>query len=134
MSVTKPDTRFKETMGAFFHDLLRAAGITMTPVNAHERIREIGERIASAIEHAAERKSIQVIRKLQTAVSEAFAKMEKVLEKVRAVVGLHEVMLENVHETQKKQADEIMHLKADVRSLIKDLNRIDKSYNPAPMK
>jgi hypothetical protein len=134
MSVTKPDTRFKETMGAFFHDLLRAAGITMTPGNSHERIRQIGERMAAAIEHASERKSIQVIRKLQTAVSEAFSKMETVLEKVRTVVGLHEVMLENIHETQKKQAAQIEHLKADVKSLTKDLNRIDPSYNPAPMK
>jgi hypothetical protein len=60
--------------------------------------------------------------------------MEKSLDKVKTIVGLHDAMLESVHETQKKQADEIMHLKADVRSLTKDLNRVDESYNPAPMK
>jgi hypothetical protein len=95
-NVTPPDARFKENMGAFFHDLLRAAGITMTPGNAHERIREVGERMAAAIEHASERKSIQVIRKLQTAVSEAFDKMEKELASVQELVLAQQKVMEDL--------------------------------------
>ena len=69
--------RFREHMGGFFHDLLRAAGITMTPTNTNERIRQIGERMAKTIEHAAELKSIEVIKKLQAAVLDAFKKVEE---------------------------------------------------------
>ena len=126
MTVTKPDNRFKETMGAFFHDLLRAAGITMTPGNSHERIRQIGEQMASSIEHASERKSIQVIRKLQTAVSDAFTKMEKALDEVKTLVLAHQPVLENVHEVQKKQAEDMENLKTEARILRRELDALKK--------
>lgn len=101
---TKEDTRFKEHMGGFFHELLRAAGITMTPSNTDERIRSIGERMASTIEHAAERKAVELIKRLQDAVSGAFVKMEAKLDvqedllvKLNARVALLEKM-QKTHE------------------------------------
>jgi hypothetical protein len=75
--VTEDDRQFKEYMGGFFHEMLRAAGVTMVQGNSFERIRSIGERTASAIEHAAERKSVQVIKKLQEAVKLAFGRTEE---------------------------------------------------------
>jgi hypothetical protein len=83
---TKEDGRFREFMGGFFHDFLRASGITMTPGNTNERLREIGERMASTIEHAAERKAVELIKRLQDAVSGAFVKMETQLDKQEILI------------------------------------------------
>lgn len=65
-------SKFQEDMGGFFHDLLRAAGITMTPVNAMERLRDAGNKVGAAIEHEARVQSIKIVKKLQDAVSSAF--------------------------------------------------------------
>jgi hypothetical protein len=81
-NVTPPNKRFRETMGGFFHDLLKAAGISMLPTTAHDRIRKIGEQLAASIEHNAERKAVEVIRRLQAAVKKGFLAMEADLEKI----------------------------------------------------
>jgi predicted nucleic acid-binding Zn-ribbon protein len=85
--------RFKQNMGSFFHDLFRASGLTMTAMNATERVRATGERMASSIEAAATRKSIQVIRQLQTAVTDAFVLMENALKEVKTVCRAHSGLL-----------------------------------------
>lgn len=111
-SLTEHDSKFKETMGAFFHDLLRAAGITMLPGNSHERIRSIGERMASAIEHASERKSIQVIKKLQAAVATGFEGLEGALNEVKALVVKHHALIENLKTEQDELKNRIESLEA----------------------
>jgi BMFP domain-containing protein YqiC len=78
--LTPDDNRFAELVGGFFHQLLKAGGVSMMPTTSHERIREVGEQFARSIEAAAERKSVLVIRKLQTAVKDAFVRMEVTLD------------------------------------------------------
>jgi hypothetical protein len=80
MTVTKTDPKFREHMGGFFHDLLRAGGVSMPATNSLDRIRTIGEKMADTIEHAAERKSIQVVERLQIAVVDAFNQVEAKLQ------------------------------------------------------
>jgi hypothetical protein len=79
-------SKFQEQLGGFFHDLLKAAGITMVPVKATERIREVGERLAKTIEVQAEKKAIDVIKRLQKPVKEGFELMEQELNELRARV------------------------------------------------
>lgn len=95
-NLTPDDNRFAELVGGFFHQLLRAGGVSMMPTTAHERLREVGEQFARCVEAAAERKSVLVIRKLQAAVKNAFVAMEASLDSVvsrseanrRALLGL----------------------------------------------
>ena len=94
--VTPANPQFKEHLGGFFHDLLRAAGVTMTPTKSTERIREIGARMADAIEHAAERKSIQVIKKLQDAVVGAFNKVEDRLNTQSELIAVQQKLIEKL--------------------------------------
>jgi len=108
---------FKENMGSFFHDMLRAAGLTMQQGNSHERIRSIGERMASSIEAAATRKSIEVIRTLQSAVTDAFVLMEKALKEVRGVTTNHQAVITNLIEDQKAQSEAIRALKVKIQDL-----------------
>lgn len=77
--VTPHDKRFAEMVGGFFYQLLKAGGVSMMPTSAHERLRDVGEQFARSVESAAERTSILVIRKLQTAVKSAFEAMEQAL-------------------------------------------------------
>ncbi len=116
-NITEQDERFKENMGGFFHDLLRASGITMLPTTATSRIRSIGEQMASAIEHAAERKSIQVIQKLQKAISIAFVKMEAELNIVKELVSKHNAIMENLLEDQKRN----ITVQEELKNRIEDL-------------
>lgn len=106
------DSSFREHMGSFFHDLLRAAGITMIPGNANERLRSIGERMASAIERAAERQAIEVIKRLQSAVSEAFRALEKELEDQKALIQAHHTLIENLLDEQKRLRLQLEDLRA----------------------
>lgn len=75
--------RFAEFMGGFFHDFLRAAGITMTPGNTMERVRAIGEKMGKAISDQAEKKAVQIIEQLQDHVIAGFVKMEEAFDKVK---------------------------------------------------
>jgi ubiquinone biosynthesis protein UbiJ len=75
--VTPHNERFSEILGGLFSELLRVGGMSMLAIKAHERIREVGRKTAAVIEFHAERKAVEVARKLQTAVSEAFTQMEK---------------------------------------------------------
>ena len=75
--VTPRNERFAEILGGLLYELMRAAGVNMQPVKAHERIREVGRKTAVTIEFHAERKAVEVARKLQTAVKDAFEAMEK---------------------------------------------------------
>lgn len=76
-TVTPNDPRFVEILSGLFHDLLRAGGVQLQGIKAFERIREVGKKTAETIEYHAERKAVDVIKKLQVAVSEAFRAMEK---------------------------------------------------------
>lgn len=76
-TVTGTNERFAEILGGLFYELLRAGGVNMQPVKAHERIREVGRKTGATIEFHAERKAIEVARKLQEAVKNAFIEMEK---------------------------------------------------------
>ena len=75
--VTPNNERFAEIFGGLLYELLRAGGVNMQPIGAHERIREVGRKLASTIEFHAERKAVDVARKLQVAVKEAFEAYEK---------------------------------------------------------
>lgn len=77
---------FKESVGGFFHDLLRSAGVTMLPGNSFERIREIGERLGGSIEHAAETKAIESVNSVQSETQSAFVKVEEEFKKHKAVL------------------------------------------------
>ena len=74
--VTKKVPQFAEHMAGFIHEIFRGAGISMVATNAMERVRATGERMANAIEYAAERKAIMVAQRLQVAVSDGFTKLE----------------------------------------------------------
>lgn len=100
--ITKEDVKFKEYMGGFFYDLLRASGITMLPGNSHERLRAVGERMASAIETSSERKSIQVIKKLQFSVVQAFEKIEDELDEIKEIQKENQELIEELEEKIKE--------------------------------
>ena len=87
--------RFAEHMGGFFHDFLRAAGITMTPGNTMERVRSIGEKMGKAISDQAEKKAVQIIEQLQNNVIAGFVKMEEAFAKIKDLqVSSSTMMLE----------------------------------------
>ncbi len=81
--ITKTDNRFAEDIAGAFHQILKAAGVSMTPIDAHDRIRQIATTLALAIEHKGEVKAIEVIQILQAAVKVAFESMEEDMEKLR---------------------------------------------------
>jgi predicted nuclease with TOPRIM domain len=81
--MSKELKKFKEDLGGFFHQMLRASGVTMVRGDTHEKVRDIGERMASSIVRAAELKSIEVVKKLQSAVSEAFDKTQDELDNLK---------------------------------------------------
>ncbi len=81
--ITNTDNKFKDTVNGCFYSMLRAAGITMTPASGLERIREIANELADAIEYQAEKKSVEVIRILQKAVSKAFTDIESDFDKLK---------------------------------------------------
>lgn len=83
-AITEYDSKFKDTISGCFHAMLRAAGISMTITAQQERIREVAGEIAESIEFQAERKSVEVARKLQTAVKAAFQSMEEDMAAMRA--------------------------------------------------
>lgn len=76
-AITEYDSKFKDTISGCFYAMLRAGGITMTPAPGLERIRAVAGEMAEAIEFQAERKAVEVARKLQTAVKGAFQSMEE---------------------------------------------------------
>lgn len=104
------DTQLKESMGGFFHDFFRAAGISMVPASAMERIRAIGERMASAIERAAERQSIEVIKRLQVPVSEGFAKMAKELDELKHAVEELALLVARLQGVVNRSSDHLQRL------------------------
>lgn len=110
-------TRFREHMGGFFHELFRASGITMTPTNSNERVRAIGERMARTIEAAAETKSIEVIRRLQTAVKDSFIQVEASLTKLEALATKHHELIGTLLEQQKSQEEVIVELEERILEL-----------------
>mgnify|MGYP003631448182 FL=1 len=77
---------FRESVGGFFYDLLRSAGITMLPGNSFERIREIGEKLGGSIEHAAQSKAIESVNSVQTETQAAFEKVEQEFVKHKSVL------------------------------------------------
>lgn len=93
--ITERDEHFASMIAGFFHDMLRAAGISMTtPQKFHERTREIGRKFAYSIEFRAEKKAVEVIRILQKAVSKAFDGVENEQKALRERVEALEAKLE----------------------------------------
>lgn len=82
-TVTPRNAQFGDVISGLFHEFMKAAG-TMMPVKNHERVRAVGDRFASVIEFHAERKAVEVARKLQTAVSEAFNAYEAEIKELKA--------------------------------------------------
>jgi len=84
MSLTPKDPQFGEHLAGFLHEMFRSAGLSMNSTAAVERVRKVGEKMAATIEWAAERKAIQVVQKLQAAVSAGFTGLETKLNKALA--------------------------------------------------
>jgi 2-oxo-4-hydroxy-4-carboxy--5-ureidoimidazoline (OHCU) decarboxylase len=89
------------------------------PVNAGERIRSIGERMARTIEAAAESKAIEVIRLLQKAVLDSFKKVEAELDKHVKLLNDHNKLIGGLIQEKKRLAEEVKDLK----------NRLDRMTN-----
>jgi hypothetical protein len=104
-------------MSGFFYDFFRAAGITMPPGNNFERIRSIGERMARTIEVAAETKAIEVIRRLQVAVSSSFDKVEKHLKAQDVVTDKNTRLISGLIEQQAAAHKRTTELAARIREL-----------------
>jgi hypothetical protein len=117
MSNDSDGSKFKESLGGFFHDILRSAGITMTPGNSAERIRQIGERMATSIQHAARGEAIKVIRKLQEAVSAGFLGLEHQLNRAKNVIDQHNTLIGNILEENKNLREEAAILRERVLAL-----------------
>jgi len=83
-SLTKTDPQFGEHLSGFLHELFRSAGLSMNATSAVERVRKVGDKMAKTIEWAAERKAIQVVQKLQAAVSAGFTGLERKLDEALA--------------------------------------------------
>jgi hypothetical protein len=81
--ITETDSKFKDTIAGSLHGVLRAAGVAMPPGPQLERIRDIAIEMAEAIEFQAEKKSVEVVKKLQSAVKTAFVAMEADITKIR---------------------------------------------------
>ena len=112
--------QFKEHMGSFFHDLLRAAGMTMTPGNINERLRQIGERMADAIEIAAEKRSIVVIRRLQEPVSAGFTKVAEELDVQRKLISTQQELIGVLKEEIDRLRESVDHIKNRVNNATLD--------------
>jgi TolA-binding protein len=80
--VTPFNERFADIMSGLLFDVLKAAGVNWQPSKAYERIRETGRRMALTIEFHAERKAIDVAKKLQSEVVKAFKSMEEEIDKL----------------------------------------------------
>ena len=111
------EIRFAEYMGGFFHDFLRAAGITMTQGNTMERVRSIGEKMGKAIGDQAEKKAIQIIEQLQDSVVEGFLKMEASFTKVKELLQKSSAAVLNLLDDQKQAAAHIKDLQERLRRL-----------------
>jgi hypothetical protein len=116
-NLTENDPLFKQHMGAFFYDMLRASGITMQATNALERIRGIGERMAAVIEHAAERKSVLVVQRLQIAVVDAFNQVEKKIDNINALASAHHSLIHELKSMNERANREIEDLKSRLAKL-----------------
>ena len=75
--VTPFSERFADIMSGLLFDVLKAAGVNWQAIKSQERIRDTGRRMALSIEFHAERKAIEVAKKLQTETVRAFKAMEK---------------------------------------------------------
>lgn len=127
---TDAETRFGEYMGGFFHDFLRAAGITMTPGNTMERVRSIGERMASAIEGAAERKAVAIAEAVQVRVEDGFVSLEAVLTKVKNLQEKTAVAVINLVESQKAAHTEAEVMMARIGALERAIELIQQGRGP----
>jgi gas vesicle protein len=66
------ETRFAEILSGFFYDIFRAAGLTMIQTKGHEQVRDISRKLGKTIEFRATKKSVEVVKLLQEAVSAGF--------------------------------------------------------------
>lgn len=73
--ITEHDPQFVEDIHGAFNQLFKAGGMAVDQKGI-ERIQEISEKLAKAIEHRGEIKAIEVIRILQRSVTNAFKALE----------------------------------------------------------
>ena len=83
-SLTKTDPQLGEHLSGYLHPMFRTAGLSMNATSAVEKVRKVGDQMAAEIEWAAERKAIQVVQKLQAAVSAGFTGLERKLDEALA--------------------------------------------------
>jgi len=91
--LTPRDAQFVDIFSGFFHDLLRAAGITMLPGKAHEKIRQVATKLAASIEWRAEHKAVEVIRVLQKALVGSFEKVQTDMDVLKARIDALEKVI-----------------------------------------
>lgn len=126
----------KENMGGFFHEMLRAAGVTMTPVGASEKIREIGERLATTVEVTAEKSAIKVIKRLQTAVTTAFLQMEEEMSQMKQLLTEQQALIKGVMEQLaaiKAVTEHQSGVSDKFRSAIADLQALKEQADAEPI-
>ena len=98
--------RFAETMSGLFYDILRAGGIVLTPGNAMERVRSIGERMGKSLSEHSEKKATALIEKLQDNVEEGFVKLEEEFDRVKNLqVQSSAAVLNLLDDMKQAQAD-----------------------------
>ncbi len=73
--LTDHDPQFVEDIHGAFCQMFKAGGMAVDQKGI-ERIQEISEKLARAFEHRGEVKAVEVIKKLQTAVTSAFKDLE----------------------------------------------------------
>ena len=109
-TVTPPVPQLDEQLSGFFYDAFRVVGVTMVATNALERLRTVGGRMGRTIEYVAERKAIEVVRRLQKAVVVGF---EVVEDKIHAHKEASQAILDLV----KQQNEQIQTLRMRIEKL-----------------
>lgn len=114
--------QFKERLGGFFHELFRIVGTSIPPY-AHERFRSVGERMVLLVEQVSKHKAIQVVTKLQRAVSAGFDKMESELNNVQTLTLSHQTMIGDLIAGQKHIAKSVGEIEDRLNELEKQIAR-----------
>lgn len=100
-TVTPHNERFADILSGLLFDVLKAAGINWQPTKSHERIRETGRKMALSIEYHSERKAIEVAKKLQTEVVNAFKAIETELGEVKERLDKLEKRIKKLEKSNK---------------------------------
>jgi uncharacterized membrane protein YgaE (UPF0421/DUF939 family) len=91
-----PKQAFNEILHSLFYDILRSAGVSLTPQQL-EKVSKETAKLAKAIDIRTEEKSIEVIKRLQSAVVTSFESVAKDIVKVeRGITKLNKATKEDV--------------------------------------